>query len=198
MKTFILSAIILLMFGIILPTSVVCAADAAELYVKLTCNTCHGLDGKGMVRTETKEKYYLRKKKMYKQMVKDGMPVDIVKKLQPLYKKKFKGKDDFIKAIEGHIGLADTEKYKDIVVKIGGRIYYHKGDLIPGFEDYPMHAGNKKLYLYYQMKDILEGKRTNGNSEAMRGIKPFIDNNHITDDDYMSIAEYLSNVKVVK
>ena len=198
MKTFILSAIILLMSGIILPTSVVSAADAAELYVKLTCNTCHGPEGKGMVRTETKEKYYLRKKKMYKQMVKDGMPVAIVKQLQPLYKKKFKEKDDFIKAIEKHIGQADTEKYKDIVIKIGGRIYYHKGDLIPGFENYPRHAGNKKLYLYYQMKDILEGKRTNGNSEAMRGIKPFIDSNKITDDEYMSIAEYLSNVKVTE
>ena len=195
MKTFILSAIILLMSGIILPTSVVSAADAAELYVKLTCNTCHGPEGKGMVRTETKEKYYLRKKKMYKQMVKDGMPVDIVKQLQPLYKKKFKEKNDFIKAIENHIGQADTEKYKDIVIKIGGRIYYHKGDLIPGFEDYPRHAGNKKLYLYRQMKDILEGKRTNGNSEAMRGIKPFIDNNNITDDDFMSISEYLSKVE---
>jgi hypothetical protein len=45
------------------------------------------------------------------------------------------------------------------------------------------------------MKDILEGKRTNGNSEAMRGIRPYIDSNNITDDDFMSIAEYLSNVK---
>jgi len=196
MKTFILSTAILLMLGMILQPSAVSAADAAELYIKLTCNTCHGPEGKGMVRTETKEKYYFRKKKMYRQMVKQGMPVDIVKKLQPLYKKKFKEKDDFIKAVEEHIGLADTEKYKNIVIKIGGRIYYHKGDLIPGFEDYPRHAGNKKLYLYRQMKDILEGKRTNGNSEAMRGVKPFIDSNKITDDDYMNIAKYLSNVKV--
>ncbi len=196
MKTFILSATILLMFGIILQPSVVSAADAAELYIKLTCNTCHGPEGKGMVRTETKEKYYFRKKKMYKQMVKDGMPVEVVKKLQPLYKKKFKEKDDFVKAIEEHIGQADTEKYKDIAIKVGGRIYYRKGDLIPGFEDYPRHAGNKKLYLYRQMKDILEGKRTNGNSEAMRGVKPFVDSNNITDDDYMSIANYLSNIKV--
>jgi hypothetical protein len=29
----------------------------------------------------------------------------------------------------------------------------------------------------------------------MRGIKPFIDSNKITDEDFMSIAEYLSNVK---
>jgi cytochrome c553 len=67
--------------------------------------------------------------------------------------------------------------------------------LIPGFENYPKHAGNKKLYLYYQMKDILEGKRTNGNTEAMRGIQPFIESNNITDDDLMKIAEYLSQVK---
>jgi hypothetical protein len=45
------------------------------------------------------------------------------------------------------------------------------------------------------MKDILEGKRTNGNTKAMRGITPYIKNNKIKDDDFMNIAEYLSNVK---
>jgi cytochrome c553 len=45
------------------------------------------------------------------------------------------------------------------------------------------------------MKDILEGKRTNGNTEAMRGIRPYLESNKITDDDFRSIAEYLSNVK---
>jgi hypothetical protein len=29
----------------------------------------------------------------------------------------------------------------------------------------------------------------------MRGIRPYIESNKITDDDFMSIAEYLSNVK---
>ncbi len=128
-------------------------------------------------------------------MVKKGIPVATVKKLIPLYKKKFSDKGKFIQAVEKLIGKANTDKYKDIIIEIGGRIYYHKGDLIPGFEDYPRHAGNKKLYLYRQMKDILEGRRTNGNSEAMRGIKPYIDSNKITDDDFRRIAEYLSNVK---
>ena len=45
------------------------------------------------------------------------------------------------------------------------------------------------------MKDILEGKRTNGNSEAMRGIMPFIESNKINDDDFVAIADYLSKVK---
>ena len=128
-------------------------------------------------------------------MKKEGIPADIVKQLRPLYKKKFTDEGEFVKAIEALIGKADTDKYKDIIINIGGRVYWHKGDLVLGFEDYPRHAGNKQLYLYRQMKDILEGKRTNGNSEAMRGIRPFIDNNNITDDDFMRIAEYLSNVK---
>ena len=128
-------------------------------------------------------------------MIKKGMPVDIAKELRPLYKKKFSDRQEFILAIEALIGKANTDKYKDIIINVGGRVYWHKGDLVPGFEDYPRHAGNKQLYLYRQMKDILEGKRTNGNSEAMRGIRPFIDNNNITDDDFMNIAEYLSNVK---
>ena len=195
MKTFLLSAATFFMLSGFLPAANVFAEDAALLFEKLTCHTCHGPEGKGMVRTETKEKYYLKKKKMYKQMVKDGMPVATVKKLRPLYKKKFSDKGKFIQAIEELIGKANTDKYKDIIIKIGGRVYYHKGELIKGFEDYPRHAGNKKLYLYRQMKDILEGKRTNGNTKAMRGITPYIKNNKIKDDDFMNIAEYLSNVK---
>lgn len=178
-----------------MPTANVFAEDGALLFKKLTCNTCHGPEGRGMVRTETKEKYNLKKKKMYRQMVKKGMPVDTVKKLIPLYQKKFTDRGKFVQAIEEIIGKADTDRYKDIIIEIGGRIYYHKGDLIPGFENYPRHAGNKQLYLYRQMKDILDGKRTNGNSEAMRGIRPYIDSNNIKDDDFMNIAEYLSNVK---
>ncbi len=195
MKTFLLSAAALFLLGGFLPAANVFAEDAALLFEKLTCHTCHGPEGRGMVRTETKEKYYLKKKKMYKQMVKDGIPVATVKKLRPLYKKKFTAEGEFVKAIEALIGNANTDKYKDIIIKIGGRVYWHKGDLVKGFEDYPRHAGNKRLYLYRQMKDILEGKRTNGNSEAMRGIRPYIESNKITDDDFMSIAEYLSNVK---
>ena len=184
-----------LSLGGYLPTAIVYAEDGAVLFEKLTCHTCHGPQGKGMVRTEDKERYYLRQKKMYRQMVKEGMPAATVKKLIPLYKKKFSEREEFIQAIEALIGKDDTDKYQDIIIKIGGRIYYHKGDLVPGFEDYPRHAGNKKLYLYHQMKDILEGRRTNGNSEAMRGIKPYIESNKITDEDFRRIAEFLSNVK---
>ncbi|CAB1057986.1 hypothetical protein D1BOALGB6SA_2742 [Olavius sp. associated proteobacterium Delta 1] len=195
MKAFLLSAAVLLVFGLYLPTASVFAEDPAVLFEKLTCHTCHGPQGRGMIRTEDKERYWLRQKKMYRQMVKEGIPTATVKKLIPLYKKKFDDKGKFIQAIEAHIGKEKTDQYQDIIIKIAGRVYYHKGDLIPGFEDYPRHAGNKKLYLYRQMKDILEGKRTNGNSDAMRGIRPYIESNKITDDDFRSIAEYLSNVK---
>ncbi len=196
MKKFLVSAAALFLLGGLFQTANVFAEDPALLFEKLTCHTCHGPQGKGMIRTETKERYYLRKKKMFRQMVKEGIPIATVKELRPLYKKRFDDKGKFIGAIEALIGKDRTEKYKEIIIKIGGRIYYHKGDLIPGFEDYPRHAGNKRIYLYQQMKDILEGRRTNGNSEAMRGIKPYIESNKITDDDFMDIAEYLSNVKV--
>jgi cytochrome c553 len=195
MKTLPYFTAAIIMAGILLPATDVFAQEPAVLFEKLTCHTCHGPQGRGMIRMETKERYYLRQKKMFRQMVKDGVPVDTVKKLIPLYKKKFDTKGEFIQAIEEHIGKDDTAKYQDIIIKIGGRLYYHKGDLIPGFEDYPRHAGNKKIYLYQQMKAILEGRRINGNTEAMRGIRPYIESNKITDDDFMSIAEYLSNVK---
>ncbi len=185
-------------FSGIFPGSAVSARDCAELYVKLTCHTCHGPEGRGMVRTETKEKYSLKKKEMYRQLIREGMPIEKVKLLKPLYKKKFRSKEKYIQALEELIGKESTAQYLDIIIKVSGRIYYHKGDLIPGFETYPRHAGNQKIYLFQQMKDILEKKRTNGNSEAMRGIQPYIENNKITDDDLMCIAEYLSNVKIEK
>ncbi len=196
MKTFLLSAAIFLIFGGFSPTSTAFAEDAGELFEKLTCHTCHGPQGKGMIRTEDKAKYSLKKKKMYKKLVKKGMPVKLVKKMKPLYKKKFKEKEKFISAIAENIGEAEAEEYKDLIISIAGRVYYHKGDLIPGFEDYPRHAGNKSIYLYQQMKDILEGKRTNGNTEAMRGVMPYIESNNIKDEDFWNIAEYLSNVKL--
>ena len=195
MKTLPLLTAAILMAGFLLKADDVIAEDPAVLFEKLTCHTCHGPEGRGMIRMETKERYYLRKKKMFKQMVKDGMPVDTVKKLIPLYKKKFDKKDEFLQAVEKLIGKDDTARYQDTIIKIGGRIYYQKGDLIPGFEDYPRHAGNKKIYLYQQMKAILEGRRTNGNSEAMRGIRPYLESNKITDEDFKNIAEYLSNIK---
>ena len=195
MKAFLLSGATLLMLAGFLPTADVFAEDAALLFEKLTCHTCHGPQGKGMVRAETKERYYLKQKKMFRQMVEKGMPVDTVKKLIPLYKKKFSDKVKFIRAIEALIGKVNTDQYQDIIIKIGGRVYYHKGELISGFEAYPRHVGNKKLYLYRQMKEILEGKRTNGLSQVMRGVRPYIESYKITDDDFMSIAEYLSNVK---
>jgi cytochrome c553 len=195
MNTSLLSAAALLMLGAFWAGPAACAGDGAELYVQLTCHTCHGPEGKGMVRTETKERYHLKRKEMYQQMVSEGMPVDTVKKLIQLYEMKFEDKREFIEAIQALIGRDETERYEGIVIAIAGRVYYRKGDLIPGFEDYPRHAGNKKLYLYHQMKDILEGRRTNGKSEAMRGIQPYIESNRIKDQGFMAIAEYLSNVK---
>ncbi len=195
MKTFLLSMVAGLIFLAFLQLPMAFAEDGAELFIKLTCNTCHGNQGKGMIRTEDKAKYSLKKKALYKKMIKLGMPAKVAKKLRPLYKKKFRDETKYLNAIKELIGENDTQKYKDIIIKVSGRVYYKKGQLIPGFEAYPRHAGNKKIYLFAQMKDILESRRTNGNSEAMRGIKPFLDSNKVTDDDFRSIAEYLSNVK---
>ncbi len=195
MKIFLLSMVAGIIFIGVLQTPMCFAEDGAELYVKLTCNTCHGNQGKGMIRTEDKAKYSLKLKKMYKELVKLGMPSATVKKLRPLYRKKFRDETKYLNAIKELIGENDTETYKETIIKVSGRVYYRKGELIPGFESYPRHAGNKKIYIYTQMKDILESRRTNGNSEAMRGIKPFLDSNKVTDDDFKNIAEYLSKVK---
>ena len=108
MKTLPFLTAAILMAWILLPVTDVLAEEPAVLFEKLTCHTCHGPQGKGMVRTENKERYYLRQKKMFRQMVKDGIPTATVKKLIPLYKKKFDKKEEFIQAIEELIGKDDT------------------------------------------------------------------------------------------
>ncbi|NQU63251.1 MAG: hypothetical protein HQ517_03055, partial [SAR324 cluster bacterium] len=58
------------------------AADGAELFQKLTCFTCHGEQGKGMFRTETKGRYRFKKKERVK-LKKLGVPAGIIKQLKP-------------------------------------------------------------------------------------------------------------------
>jgi cytochrome c5 len=60
MKAFLISMAALVVLGLYLSTPEVYAEDGAVLFEKLTCHTCHGPQGKGMVRTEDKERYYLR------------------------------------------------------------------------------------------------------------------------------------------
>ncbi|MFH2130097.1 MAG: hypothetical protein ABIK68_06960 [bacterium] len=172
----------------------VLADTGAELFIRLTCYSCHGAEGRGMIHPETREKYLL-KKKVFKSLQTAGVPDDIIKKLKPLDKKKFEQLDEFLAALEPLLGPTDLKKYQAIILEHGGRVYYRKGDLIRGFENYPKLAGNKEIYLFTQMKDILEGRRINGNSDAMRGIKPFLVTNKITDKEFRLIARYLSQVK---
>jgi len=56
MKTFLLSMVTGIIFTVFLQTPMVSAEDGAQLYIKLTCNTCHGDQGKRMIRAEDKEK----------------------------------------------------------------------------------------------------------------------------------------------
>lgn len=88
-------------------------------------------------------------------------------------------------------GMVRKRDRKD---KKTGKFKYRKGDPLPGFEAYPKLAGQNATYLYNQMKDIFEGRRTNGLSSAMQGIKTFIDST-ATDEDLKAIAEYLSKVE---
>ena len=186
--------IVLTVVQMMVADSAVLASDGAELFVRLTCYTCHGKEGRGMFRAETKARYRL-KKKVFKKLKKAGVPADIIAKLKPLNKKKFTEEDKFVEAIKNLLGKKDTQRYIETIIKSAGRIYYRKGDRVAGFEGYPKLAGNKKIYLFKQMTDILEGRRTNGNTDAMRGIQPFLQTNKITHKELKLIAEYLSKIR---
>lgn len=83
---------------------------------------------------------------------------------------------------------------KDRLNKKTGKYKYRKGDPMPGFEGYPKLAGQNATYLYNQMMDIFEGRRKNGMSAAMAGIKLMVDST-AKEGDLKAIAEYLSKVK---
>ena len=187
-------AIALFYLAVSVPGVSLYAQDGAALFKENTCNTCHGTDGKGMFREKTKETYRLKTKHLTV-LKKAGHPVPTLKKLLPLRKKKFTIEAEFVSAIEKLLGKKDTLKLKDEIIKIAGKIYYKKGDPIPGFELYPKLAGNNAIYMFRQIKDILNGVRTNGNTNAMLGIKIFLDTKKATDKEFKMIAEYLSKVK---
>ncbi len=88
-------------------------------------------------------------------------------------------------------GLVRKRDRKD---KKTGEYKYRKGDPMPGFEAYPKLAGQSEVYLYNQMKDIFTGKRNNGLTAAMLGIKTFIDST-AKDEDLKAVAKYLSQVR---
>ncbi|MBC8257479.1 MAG: c-type cytochrome [SAR324 cluster bacterium] len=75
-----------------------------------------------------------------------------------------------------------------------GKWKYRKGDPMPGFESYPKLAGQNSKYLFTQMNDIFDGRRTNGLSAAMLGIKIMVDST-AKEGDLQAIADYLSQVK---
>lgn len=55
---------------------------------------------------------------------------------------------------------------------------------------YPKIAGQSKEYATQQMQDIKSGKRSNGQSAAMKGIMASVSDEEIT-----AIAEYISGLK---
>lgn len=60
----------------------------------------------------------------------------------------------------------------------------------PLLPDYPKLAGQNKDYLYRQMLDIKSGARSNGNTAAMKGVMPIVN-----EDELKVIAEWLATLK---
>ena len=96
-------------------------------------------------------------------------------------------------ACHGQEGKGMIRK-RDRKDKKTGKFKYRKGDPMPGFEAYPKLAGQNANYLLAQMNDIFEGRRKNGLSAAMFGIKLMIDNT-AKEGDLEAISEYLAQIK---
>ena len=163
----------------------------AELFRTLTCYTCHGENGIGMIRTNDKAWYKLTAD-VFVKLKNDGIPENVAAQLGPMSDKRFRDADEFMGEVERHSNKASALKYRETIVRHAGKISYRKGDIIPGFEAYPRLSGNKKEYLYNQVTAIFSGTRTNGSTEIMRAIKPMLETNNIGDDDLKTIVGHLS------
>lgn len=60
----------------------------------------------------------------------------------------------------------------------------------PLLKKYPSLAGQNADYAFNQMKDIKEGKRTNGDTAAMKGIMHLV-----SEEEMRIIADWLSTLK---
>ncbi len=60
----------------------------------------------------------------------------------------------------------------------------------PILPNYPRLAGQSAAYAEQQMKDIKSGVRANGQTAAMKGIMPLVN-----DEEIHALAEYLSSLK---
>jgi cytochrome c len=60
----------------------------------------------------------------------------------------------------------------------------------PLLPDYPKLAGQNKDYLYRQMLDIKSGARANGNTAAMKGVMPIVN-----EEELRVIADWLATLK---
>lgn len=60
----------------------------------------------------------------------------------------------------------------------------------PILPNYPRLAGQSAAYAEQQMKDIKSGARSNGQTAAMKGIMPLVN-----DDEIHALAEYLSTLR---
>ncbi|MCK5525385.1 MAG: cytochrome c [Thiomargarita sp.] len=61
---------------------------------------------------------------------------------------------------------------------------------VPIMPLYPKITGQSDVYLLQQMKDIRDGKRTNGMSAAMKALTA-----KVTDDEFKAIAKWLASLK---
>ena len=191
------TGILLILYAALMPVGSLMAMNGEELYLELFCHTCHNIRGKGMRRPGTRAVYQFKKDTFYR-LRQGEVPDSVLKKLSLLTGKKYKKRKEFIRAIRKILDKEYIRLYKDIIVKAFRRVIYRKNDPIPGFAKYPVLAGNKKIYLYNQMRDIIQGRRLNGETETMRGIKPLLEKHKITDKELMLIAEYLSVIRYHK
>ena len=60
----------------------------------------------------------------------------------------------------------------------------------PLLPDYPRLAGQMKDYLFRQMVDIKSGARSNGNTAAMKGVMPLVN-----EEEMLAIAVWLATLK---
>ncbi|MDM8561676.1 c-type cytochrome [Candidatus Parabeggiatoa sp. HSG14] len=165
--------------GSLLAASVTMAADGASLYTSKQCDTCHGADANTPVADTFSPKLAGQNEVYLTQQIKDirdgkrtnGKTADMKKKMDEI-----SVSDKEAMALAKWIA-SQTAKSESATAN-GASVYTgkmcntcHGADAnSPITGSYPKLAGQDAVYLAQQIKDIRDGKRTNGMSASMKAM----------------------------
>lgn len=174
------------------------AADGKQLFADKGCTACHGEDAatplqEGYPRLSGQNADYVfnQLKDIKSGARANGQTTDTMKPMvEDLTEGEMRALADFLGTLPRPQTVPTEHAGKKLYTTKTCTACHGKDGLKPIMKSYPMLAGQDKVYLVAQAKDIQAGNRKNGGSNAMQPVMHLV-----SDQELDAIAEFLANVK---